>query len=114
MLAEAKPQSTSREASGALVLRDLDAIFEQASKRRILASLIRAMTVLQYVKIISMQGTSIVVTPTMVLAAVFFFYWLTNEAALLALRFSNRYIKSDAISMALKKVHSTVRDTNSL
>lgn len=41
MLVEAKPQSTSREASGALVLRDLDAIFEQARNRRILASLIK-------------------------------------------------------------------------
>lgn len=57
MAAEAKPQSTSREAG-------LDAIFEQASKRRILASLIRAMTVLQYVKMILMQGTSIVVLET--------------------------------------------------
>ena len=43
-----------------LVVLDL----EPASKRRILASLIRAMTVLQYVKMISMQGTSIVVLET--------------------------------------------------
>ena len=99
MLAEAKVSST--ESAEALVLQDVDDIFKLASKRKVLASLIGTLTVLQYAKIISMQGSAAVVIPTKVLATVFFLYWLTNEATLLALRFSNRYIESDAISMAL-------------
>ncbi|KAK6077032.1 hypothetical protein SCUP515_05215 [Seiridium cupressi] len=66
----------------------LNTILIIASKRRILPTIIATISVLQYVKVLSIQGSADVTIPTQFLGTMYFLYWLTNELVMLVLSFS--------------------------
>ncbi|KAK9413653.1 hypothetical protein SUNI508_11734 [Seiridium unicorne] len=72
----------------------LSTILIIASKRRILSTIIATISVLQFVNVLSIQGSADVSIPTQFLGTIYFLYWFTNELELLVLRFSTTKLDS--------------------
>lgn len=62
------------------VFQDIGDIRRQTRKRRILATMMGLLTVIQFAKLITVRGNPREVVVGYVLASIYFLYWLTNEA----------------------------------
>lgn len=78
-----------REGHKVHILQDVHDAFLLPSKRRIVAIMMTALTLLQFVKIMAVAGPFDTTGIVAVLAGVYFTYWLFNETLIHILRFSS-------------------------